>query len=130
LGDFGELQEAYMSYVDGFVMPLPKKNLAAYLRMAKKAAKIWKDNGALEVWECIGDDLTVKFGMSFAKGIKLKPKPSETVVFSWILFKSRAHRDRVNAKMAADSRCQMDMVSLPFDHKRMINGGFKTLITA
>jgi uncharacterized protein YbaA (DUF1428 family) len=114
-----------MPYVDGFVLPLPEKNVAAYRRMAKKAAAIWIDHGALEVRECVGDDLDVKMGMAFPKAIKAKP--SETIVFSWITYKSRAHRDRVNAKVMADPRMQIPG-NMPFDMKRMIYGGFKVLV--
>jgi uncharacterized protein YbaA (DUF1428 family) len=85
-----------MSYVDGFVLPVPKKKIQAYRRLSQKAGKIWREHGALEYLECAGDDLEVKMGLSFPQTIKLKP--GETVVFSWIVFKSRAHRDRVNAK--------------------------------
>lgn len=111
-------------YVDGFVIPVPKRKVAAYVKMAKAAAKIWRDYGALEYRECIGDDLNAKFGLPFPKGIKLKP--GETVVFSWITYKSRAHRDRVNAKIMTDPRIQKLMSQPPpFDDKRMMVGGFK-----
>ena len=115
-------------YVDGFVIPLPKKNLEAYRRMAQKAAKVWRDHGALEYRECIGEDLNVKFGLPFPRGIKTKP--GETVVFSWIVYKSRAHRDRVNAKVMKDPRIteDMDAKTMPFDCKRMMYGGFTVLV--
>ena len=116
-----------MPYVDGYVLPVPKKNIAAYRRMAAKGVRIWRDHGALEYRECVGDDLAVKFGLPFPALVK--PKPGETVVFSWISFKSRAHRDRVNAKVMSDPRmCAMDPKSMPFDCKRMVYGGFKTLV--
>jgi len=117
-----------MRYVDGFVLPVPKKNLQAYRRLAQKAGKIWREHGALEVRECIGEDLNVKMGAPFPRRIKLKP--GETVVFSWIGFKSRAHRDRVNAKVMKDSRLaeMCDPKNMPFDVKRMTYGGFKILI--
>ena len=117
-----------MRYVDGFVLPVPKKNLQAYRRLAQKAGKIWREHGALEVRECIGEDLNVKMGAPFPRRIKLKP--GETVVFSWIGFKSRAHRDRVNAKVMKDPRLakMMDPKSMPFDVKRMTYGGFKTIV--
>ena len=117
-----------MKYVDGYVLPVPKKNLAAYRRMALKAGKVWIDHGALEVRECAGDDLQTKMAVSFPRTIKLKP--GETVVFSWIVFKSRADRDRVNKKAMKDPRLakMMDMKALPFDCKRMVYGGFKTLV--
>jgi uncharacterized protein YbaA (DUF1428 family) len=119
-----------VNYVDGYVLPLPKKNLQAYRRIAQKAGRIWREHGALEYRECVGDDLNVKMGMPFTRRIKLKP--GETVVFSWIGFKSRAHRDRVNAKVMKDPRLakMMDPKSMPFDVKRMVYGGFKMLIDA
>ena len=117
-----------MKYVDGYVLPVPKKNLPTYRRMAQKAAKIWRDYGALQFCECVGDDLKVKMAASFPHTIKLKK--GETVVFSWIVFKSRAHRDSVNAKVMKDPRLakMMDMKSMPFDSKRMVYGGFKVLV--
>jgi uncharacterized protein YbaA (DUF1428 family) len=117
-----------MSYVDGFVLTVPKKNLAAYRRMAKKSGKIWREYGALEYRECVGDDLKVKFGVPFPR--LAKAKPSETVVFSWIVYKSREHRDRVNAKVMKDPRLagMCDSKSMPFDMKRMAYGGFKVLV--
>lgn len=117
-----------MKYVDGYVLPVPKKNLAAYRRMALKAGKVWRDHGALEFRECAGDDLQTKMAVSFPSTIKLKP--GETVVFSWIVFKSRADRDRVNKKVMKDPRLakMMDMKAVPFDSKRMVYGGFKTLV--
>jgi uncharacterized protein YbaA (DUF1428 family) len=116
-----------MSYVDGFVLPLPKKNVQAYRSMSKKAGKLWKEHGALEYIECIADDVKPGKVTSFPQSVKLKP--NETVVFSWIVYKSRAHRDRVNKKVMADPRLtsMMDPKSMPFDGKRMIYGGFKTL---
>jgi uncharacterized protein YbaA (DUF1428 family) len=115
-------------YVDGFVLPVPKKNLAAYRRIAQKASKIWKDLGALEYRECIGDDLDNKFCMPFPRGIKTKP--GETVFFSYIVYKSRAHRDAVNKKVMKDPRIAnlCDPKNMPFDCKRMLYGGFKTLV--
>jgi uncharacterized protein YbaA (DUF1428 family) len=118
-----------MRYVDGFVLPVPKKNLQAYRRLAQKAGRIWRKHGALEYRECVGDDLNVKMGVPFPRRIKLKR--GETVVFSWIVYKSRAHRDRVNAKVMKDPRlANMDPKSMPFDVKRMVYGGFKTLVNA
>jgi uncharacterized protein YbaA (DUF1428 family) len=119
-----------MSYVDGFVVPVPRKNLNAYRRMAKKAGKVWRDHGALEYKEWISDDVKVGKLTSFPRSVKLKP--GETVVFSWIVYKSRGHRDRVNAKVMKDPRLaeMMDPKSMPFDGKRLIYGGFKILITA
>ena len=117
-----------MRYVDGYVLPIPKKNLQAYRRMAQKAGKIWREHGALEYRECAGDDLDVKWGIPFPRLMKIKP--GETVVFAWIVFKSRAHRDRVNARVMKDPRLanMMDPKDMPFDHKRMIYGGFKVLV--
>ncbi|MGQ0667348.1 MAG: DUF1428 domain-containing protein [Nitrospiraceae bacterium] len=117
-----------MRYVDGFLLPVPKKNLQAYVRMAKKAGKIWREHGALDYKECVGDDLKAKFGMPFFRSAKTKP--DETVVFSWIGYKSRSHRDRVNAKVMKDPRIKGmgDERSMPFDVKRMAYGGFKVLV--
>ena len=119
-----------MRYVDGFVLPVPKKNLQAYRRLARKASGIWREHGALEYRECVGDDLNVKMGVPFTRRIKLKP--GETVVFSWIVYKSRAHRDRVNAKVMKDPRVtsMCDPKDMPFDVKRMVYGGFKVLVDA
>lgn len=117
-----------MKYVDGFVLPVPKKNLEAYRRLAQKAAKIWREHGAVEIRECAGDDLKVKMGIPFPRIAKIKP--AETVVFSWIVYKSRAHRDAVNAKVMKDPRLakMVDAKSIPFDCKRMSYGGFKVLV--
>jgi uncharacterized protein YbaA (DUF1428 family) len=117
-----------MPYVDGFVLAVPKKNLPAYRRISQKAGKVWKDHGALEYRECVGDDLDTKFGLPFPRLAKLKR--GEAVVFSWILYKSRAHRDRVNAKVMKDPRLakMMNPKAMPFDMKRMTYGGFTTLV--
>jgi uncharacterized protein YbaA (DUF1428 family) len=119
-----------MRYVDGFVLPVPKKNLQTYRRIARKAGKIWREHGALEYRECAGDDLWVKWGALFPRMVRAKP--GETVVFSWIVFRSRAHRDRVNAKVMKDPRLanMMDPKSMPFDLKRMAYGGFKVFVDA
>lgn len=118
-----------MSYVDGYVLPLPTTSLQAYARIARKAGKIWREHGALKYRECVGDDLNVKGMVSFPR--RIKAKPGETVVFAWIVFKSRAHRDRVNAKVMKDPRiAKMDPKSMPFDSKRMVYGGFKVLVDA
>ena len=115
-------------YVDGFVIPLPRKNLNTYRRLARKAGRVWKDHGALEFRECVGDDLNVKMALPFPRGIKIKA--GETVLFSFIVFKSRAHRDRVNANVMKDPRLakMMDPKAMPFDVKRMMYGGFKTIV--
>jgi uncharacterized protein YbaA (DUF1428 family) len=117
-----------MSYVDGFVVPVPQKNLPAYRRMAKKAGKVWREYGALEYKEWISDDVKVGKLTSFPRSVKLKP--GEIVVFAWIVYKSRAHRDRVNAKVMKDPRLadMMDLKTMPFDGKRLIYGGFKPLV--
>ena len=117
-----------MAYVDGFVIPVPMANLAAYRRMAKKCAAIWKEHGALGVCESVGDDVKVGKLTSFPQSVKLKP--GETVVFSWIRYKSRAHRDQVNAKVMKDPRMNrmMKNVKMPFDVKRMTYGGFKVMV--
>jgi uncharacterized protein YbaA (DUF1428 family) len=117
-----------MPYVDGFVIPVPKKNLAAYKKMAKVGCVVWMDHGALEYRECVGEDLSVKMGLPFPK--LTKAKPTETVVFSWIVYKSRAHRDAVNKKVMKDPRIakMMDPKKQPFDFKRMAYGGLEVLV--
>jgi uncharacterized protein YbaA (DUF1428 family) len=117
-----------MGYVDGFVLPVPTRKLGAYRKLAQKASKIWRKHGALDYCECVGDDLKTTMGISFPR--LAKPKPGETVVFAWILYKSRAHRDKVNAKVMADPqlKASMDMKKMPFDCKRMTYGGFKVLV--
>lgn len=119
-----------MPYVDGFVLPVPKKNLKTYFSIAQKAGKVWREHGALEYRECVGDDLKVKFGLPFPRLVK--PKAGETIVFSWIVYKSRAHRDAVNAKVMKDPRlpAMMDSKRMPFDVKRMAYGGFKVMVDA
>lgn len=116
------------NYVDGFVLPVPRKNLAAYRRMAQKASRIWKEHGALDYKECLGDDLNIKFCMPFTKGIK--SKPGETIIFAYIVYKSRAHRDKVNAAVMKDPRLteMCDPKDMPFDCKRMLYGGFKAIV--
>ena len=116
-----------MSYVDGFVLVVPKKKLPAYVKLARKAAIVWRDHGALDYRECVGDDLKVRMGLPFPK--LAKAKAGETVIFSWITYKSRAHRDKVNKKVMADKRLFDGMPKeMPFDIKRMAYGGFKTLV--
>jgi len=114
-----------MRYVDGFVLPVPKKKMPAYLRLARKAGKVWRDHGALEYREATGDDLETKCGVAFPRLLKLKR--GEIAVFSWIVYKSRAHRDAVNKKAMKDPRllAMMDPKAMPFDMKRMTHGGFK-----
>jgi uncharacterized protein YbaA (DUF1428 family) len=117
-----------MRYVDGYVLPVPKKNLKAYLRLARMGEKLWRKHGALDYKECVGDDLKTKWGTPFPRMMKLKP--GETVVFSYIVFKSRAHRDRVNAKVMKEMASIGAQADMPFDVKRMAYGGFKVLVTA
>ena len=119
-----------MSYVDGFILPVPKKQIKVYLTMAKKCSKVWKDHGAISYHESVADDVKVGKWTSFPRSVKLKR--SETVVFSWITYKSRAHRDKVLAKVMKDPRLakMMDPKKMPFDAKRMIYGGFKTAVSA
>lgn len=117
-----------MRYVDGFIVPVPEESVKFYRSIAQKAGKIWKEHGALQYVEAAGDDLENKFGVSFTKSVKLKP--GEIPFFSFIVFKSRADRDKVNAKVMADPRLQkmMDGKSMPFEVKRMAYGGFKVLV--
>jgi uncharacterized protein YbaA (DUF1428 family) len=114
-------------YVDGFVLPVPKRNVDAYRRMARKAGKIWREHGALEYTECVADDVPMGKVTSFPRSVKLKR--GETVVFAWIAFRSRAHRDRVNAKVMSDPRvADMSAKAMPFDAKRMIYGGYEVIV--
>jgi uncharacterized protein YbaA (DUF1428 family) len=116
-----------MAYVDGFIVPVPKKKVEAYRRLARKAGKIWKEYGALEFKECIADDVKKGKRTSFPRSVKLKP--NETVMFSYIVYKSRKDRDRINAKVMKDNRIAgMDIKDMPFDGKRMIYGGFNVLV--
>lgn len=120
-----------MPYVDGFVIVIPEKNIPEYRSMARKASKVWMEHGALEYRECVGDDLDTTMGTPFPK--LARTRPGETVVFAWIVYKSRAHRDRVNAKVMADPRIHKMMrpdKPAPFDMKRMSFGGFKVLVEA
>jgi uncharacterized protein YbaA (DUF1428 family) len=117
-----------MRYVDGFVVVVPKKNLKAYAKMAQQAGEVWKEHGAIEYLECVGEDLKPPMGLPFPKLTKLKA--GETVVFAWILYKSKAHRDKVNAKVMKDPRLNemMKDKKMPFDMKRMAYGGFEVLV--
>ena len=117
-----------MSYVDGYVVPVPKKRIETYRRLAQKASRVWREHGALEYRECVADDVKPGKRTSFPRSVKLKR--GETVVFAYVVFKSRAHRDRVNAKVMKDPRLadMMDIKALPFDARRMFWGGFKTLV--
>jgi len=115
-----------MTYVDGFVLPLPKKHLAKYRRIAKSAGKVWKKYGALEYVQCLADDVQPGKLTSFPQSVKLKP--DETVVFAYVVYKSRAHRDRVNKQVMADPMMKNMVKKLPFDGSRMFWGGFKQLV--
>ena len=118
-----------MDYVDGFVLPVPRKNLAEYRRMARVGSKVWREHGALDYHECVADDVKVGKHTSFPQSDKLKP--GEVVVFSWIVYKSRAARDRINAKVMKDPRLAVFMgkdKKMPFDGKRMFWGGFKEIV--
>lgn len=119
-----------MQYVDGFVVPVPKSKVPAYRSMARKSARIWRDHGALEFRESVADD--VKWGKRTSFPRSVKRKPNETVVFSWIVYKSRAHRDQVMAKVMKDKRIakMMSSKAIPFDARRMIYGGFKVIVSA
>jgi len=126
--DFPPSLESAMSYVDGFVLPVPKAKLAAYRKLARQAGKVWKDHGALAYVECVGDDVPMGKLTSFPQSVKLKA--DETVVFAWIVYASRKQRDAINKKVMADPRLQSmgDPKSMPFDGKRMFFGGFKTIV--
>lgn len=117
-------------YVDGFVLPLPKDKVDAYKRMAEKGCKIWLEHGALEYRECIAEDTNASFGLPFAAGIQAQE--GETIVFAWITYESRAHRDVVNEKVMKDPRLAEDMEGkeMPFDAKRMLYGGFEVLVAS
>ena len=117
-----------MSYVDGFVVPVPEEHLPAYRKMARKAGKVWREHGALEYIECVADDVKPGKVTSFPQAVKLKP--GEVVVFSWIVYKSRRDRDRINKLVMSDPRLaeMMDPKTLPFDGKRMFWGGFKPIV--
>lgn len=117
-----------MKYVDGYVIPILKKNLKTYKQMATMGATIWLKMGALDYKECVGEDLKTKWGMPFSALLKLKS--GETVLFSYVVFKSRAHRDRVNAKVMKEMEKMCDMKDMPFDMKRMVYGGFQVLVEA
>ena len=117
-----------MPYVDGFVIPLPKRNVQVYRRIALKAGKLWKEHGALEYRECVGDDMKSEGARSFPQ--QIRTKPGETVVFSWIVYNSKSHRDKVNAAVMKDPRMikMMGDGVMPFNVKRMVYGGFKTVV--
>jgi uncharacterized protein YbaA (DUF1428 family) len=117
-----------MRYVDGYILPVPKKKLNAYIRMARMGGKMWRKHGALDYKECVADDVQTKWGTPFPRMMKLKP--GETVVFSYIVFKSRAHRDRVNSRVMKEMEKMGEPKDMPFDMKRMVYGGFKALVDA
>jgi len=115
-----------MSYVDGFVVAVPKERIEDYKAMARRAGEVWKEYGALAFVECVGDDVPYGELTSFPRAVQAKD--DEVVVFSWIVYESREQRDAVNAKVMADPRLKADMSDMPFDGKRMIYGGFKTFL--
>lgn len=116
-----------MAYVDGFVLAIPKRKVDSYRRISRAAGKVWKEHGALEYRECVGDDLNLKMGVPFPRLARVKP--GETVVFSWIVYKSRAARDRINARVMKDPRIAKSMTEpMPFDVKRMTMGGFRVIV--
>ncbi len=116
-----------MAYVDGFLIPIPKRKVAAYRKIARLAGKVWREHGAVAYCECVGEDLAIPGGTSFPK--RVRAKPGETVIFAWIRYKSRAHRDRVNAKVLQDPRLEkLAAEPMPFDMKRMSHGGFEMLV--
>ena len=118
-----------MTYVDGFVVPVPKRKLEAYRKMARKGGKIWREHGALEFHEFVADDVPYGKRTSFPRAVKVKP--TETVVFAYIVYRSRKHRDSVNARVMKDKRSasMMDLKNIPFDARRMIYGGFRSIVT-
>jgi uncharacterized protein YbaA (DUF1428 family) len=121
------VEEATMAYVDGFLLTVPARKLAVYRRIASKAGKVWREHGALEYRECVGDDMNTKMGVPFPKAAKAKK--GEVVIFSWIVYKSRAHRDKIMPKIMQDKRLtSMGPKDMPFDMKRMCYGGFKVLV--
>lgn len=115
-----------MAYVDGFLLAVPKQNIDAYKAMARRAGEVWKEHGALAYVECVGDDVPHGELTSFPRAVQAKD--DEIVIFSWIVYESRAQRDAVNAKVMADPRLKGDMSDMPFDGKRMIYGGFETFL--
>jgi len=117
-----------MPYVDGYVIPVPKRMLKSYTRMARWGKRLWMKHGALEYMECVGDDLNAKFGAGFKRTLKLKP--GETMFYSFVVFKSRAHRDRVNALVMKEMMASGQPPEMPFDVKRMAYGGFKALVSS
>jgi uncharacterized protein YbaA (DUF1428 family) len=116
-----------MPYVDGYVLPIPKRNLKAYAVMARMGARMWRKHGAIDYKECVGEDLKPAFGVPFGRCLKLRP--GETVVFAYVLFRSRAHRDRVNARVMASMSKMKTPMKMPFDVKRMVYGGFSVLVS-
>jgi len=117
-----------MPYVDGFLLPIPRRNIERYKKMARLAATVWREHGALEYREAVGDDLKVKWGTAFPR--VARAKSGETVIFAWIVYQSRAHRDRVNRKVMKDPRLaeMMKDMNMPFDMKRMSYGGFRVIV--
>jgi uncharacterized protein YbaA (DUF1428 family) len=118
--------EATMSYVDGFIVPVPKQNLEKYREVSSKAGELWMEYGALEYYECVADDVKAGEVTSFPQGVLLEP--DEVVIFAWIRYESRAQRDEINAKVMSDPRMKMDPENMPFDGKRMVFGGFNAIV--
>ena len=114
------------TYVDGYVIPIKKNKVSAYKKMAALGCKMWMKHGALNYFECVGDDLNMPWGWTFPKMCQLKP--GETVIFAFIVYRSKAHRNQVNKKVMADPAMKMDVQEMPFDMKRFAVGGFKTLV--
>jgi uncharacterized protein YbaA (DUF1428 family) len=125
----GRIEEDGMPYVDGFLLPVPKRNRERYRKMSREAGKVWMDHGALAYHECVADDVSWGKTTSFPRGVKLRK--GEEVWFSWIVYKTRKHRDRVNARAIKDPRLahMMDPKAMPFDSKRMVFGGFRMLVS-
>jgi uncharacterized protein YbaA (DUF1428 family) len=117
-----------MAYVDGFLLPIPRRNISRYKKLAQLAARVWREHGAVEYRECAGDDLKVQMGRSFLRASRARA--GETAIFAWIAYKSRAHRDRVNKKVMNDPRIakMMNDKNMPFDVKRMAYGGFRVIV--
>ena len=115
-------------YVDGYVIPIPKKNIKTYRKMAQMGCKAWMKHGALDYYECVGDDIKTKWGLGFPAMCKLKP--GETVVFAYVVFRDKAHRNKVNAKVIKEMQAMSDNMPMPFDMKRFSMGGFKVLVAA
>lgn len=115
-------------YVDGYIIPIKKKNVKAYKKMAALGCKVWMDHGALDYYECVGENLKSEWGMGFTKMCKLKP--DETVIFAYVVYKSKADRKKINAKVMDDPRMHIEGMTMPFDGKRFCVGGFDVLVSS